>query len=400
MFIEADPNRSNSQVMGEISGEDNLFSMLMEGIIGSENDEEGLITGLSSSLVNEENSDEVSSDASDLLTKLNPKLVVLDQDFKTLTDQGDYVTEIENDLDLSETRFSKFNSELNGINGLENNLEVDESKESEKPSIFDQFLNKIGLKKSVEKAYPQTGSPIGITKKSIENTIDVDMPKSVDKLTVMNGLQKYQKLADSTGENFIKNKIELPIVEMSDVDPTTNELPALKISSFEPKIENQLENKISTNTIDLSSLDLKNVSESDVLGEISNHLDKMKLANAKELQVTVKHNDLGQFQINANEIEQGNLSKLNLEILSNSKDTQNFFKLNESGLTNLLGEKGFTVGSFKISQSSEEFSKDNQFSGEDSRGFSQQQQSRGEGRNQDSQRRAKLWQEYQEKLGA
>ena len=34
--IEADPNRSLSALVGNETGEDNLFSMLMDGIIGGE----------------------------------------------------------------------------------------------------------------------------------------------------------------------------------------------------------------------------------------------------------------------------------------------------------------------------------------------------------------------------
>ena len=34
--IEADPNRSMSALVGNDTGEDNLFSMLMDGIIGGE----------------------------------------------------------------------------------------------------------------------------------------------------------------------------------------------------------------------------------------------------------------------------------------------------------------------------------------------------------------------------
>ena len=39
-----------------------------------------------------------------------------------------------------------------------------------------------------------------------------------------------------------------------------------------------------------------------MINEIVNHLDKMKLTGAKELNVTVKHNELGKFQINASDV--------------------------------------------------------------------------------------------------
>ena len=62
----------------------------------------------------------------------------------------------------------------------------------------------------------------------------------------------------------------------------------------------------------------------------------MKLSNTKELNVIVRHNDLGQFQINANEIANPMTKKLNLEIISNSKDVKTVFKANEAiiGLIN------------------------------------------------------------------
>ena len=106
------------------------------------------------------------------------------------------------------------------------------------------------------------------------------------------------------------------------------------------------------------------------------------------------------MKINANEVTSGADPKLSLEILSKSKDVQNFFKANESSLTSLLTDKGFSLSSFKISNSSNDgLSKDLDMSnGEKS--FSGQHQSKKEGENQHSQRRANLWQQYQEKLGA
>ena len=90
-----------------------------------------------------------------------------------------------------------------------------------------------------------------------------------------------------------------------------------------------------------------------------------------------------------------------MEILANSKDVQNFFKSNEVSLTSLLADKGFSVGSFKVGNSnSDTSSKDFDMSNSEKEFSSQQQNSRGESRHQDSQRRANLWQQYQEQMGA
>ena len=148
-----------------------------------------------------------------------------------------------------------------------------------------------------------------------------------------------------------------PAVEQSvdtpNVQARSNNLGAeANLSSFadssSQKIENNLLSKVNTNSIDLSSLGNTAGTESEVINEIVNHLDKMKLTGAKELNVTVKHNELGKFQINASDVSGAGDSKLNLEILSNSKEVQSFFKANESGLVTLLTDRGFNLSGIKL----------------------------------------------------
>ena len=169
-----------------------------------------------------------------------------------------------------------------------------------------------------------------------------------------------------------------PAVEQSvdtpNVQARSNNLGAeANLSSFadssSQKIENNLLSKVNTNSIDLSSLGNTAGTEAEVINEIVNHLDKMKLTGAKELNVTVKHNELGKFQINASDVSGAGDSKLNLEILSNSKEVQSFFKANESGLVTLLTDRGFNPSGIKVGSSSNEgFAKDFEFSGND-KGF-------------------------------
>ena len=78
------------------------------------------------------------------------------------------------------------------------------------------------------------------------------------------------------------------------------------------------------------------------------------------------------------------------------------FKINEGNLVSTLAEKGISLSSVKILTSSESLTKnfDNNFMNSE-KSFSQQNQgSFDQNRRQDSNRRATLWQEYQDRLGA
>lgn len=391
--LEIDPNRSMSKVGGSESGEENLFAMLMGNIIGDEGeslDESSILSqALTGNLDNVDLQPEFSI-TPEQITSLEKELGIdlknlnlKDLNLETLSKEDlEILSELENVQEKND--FSKIGNKT--INKLGFNIYKDQDDST--------FIDKIDkMPKKLNSLNPTDEL------KKFENPLKNNSLEPQINLT--KSIQAYSAFDNNSDNLFIKAKNEkLPMLgeEMSsltgDVQPISSE------NVINNKIENNLIGKLNSNSIDLNQIDLASKSDIEVLTEISNHLDKMKLSNAKELNVTVKHNDLGQFQINAHEIATKSDSNISLEILSNSKEVQNFFKINESNLTNMLSDKGISVGSFKISNSSEStFEKDFDLSQGD-KSFSGQQQAKRENQNQDSQRRANLWQQYQERLGA
>ncbi len=172
-------------------------------------------------------------------------------------------------------------------------------------------------------------------------------------------------------------------------------------------------------------IDLSSVSNPDqLINEVTNYIEMNRIENSQTLQVTVKHNDLGQFNVVANKDMNGMIA-LNIE--TSTTEAKEFFKENEVKLLKNLDMKGVRVADFKIqtasngqmsdfASQSENFKNDKrnserqadkistlekggnefdftrQLNGEDSLESANYRQAR-EGR----QRR---WQEYSERLGA
>ena len=373
----------------------NLFSILMDKASNQKSREHAALNDI------------VKTESDENLTKLltnNPKEIssrlnlisdqsVVDKNLNNLAGKIDIKNLLsEENLDLSRQALDKkLNLNLNKLNKLKYNLESAFQNHDRDIISHEKILNSLQSANGPAKINPQ-----------IEEKVDLLNKKIIDQAKLSKGIELYDTL-DSVGKNnLISSKSELNLKTDLNLDNNSSNLHLISSDAgLENKIENRLINKMVTNTnsLDFSRLDLNSVSESDILNQITNHLDKMKLSSTKELNVIVRHNELGQFQINANEVNSANDPKLNLEILTNSKDVKTFFKLNEASLNTLLTDKGFNLNGIKISSSSNEsFSKDLSFSS-DEKGFSGQQ-SRREGQNQDSQRRANLWKQYQERLGA
>ena len=382
--IEADPNRSMSALIGNETGEDNLFSMLMDGIIGGEEGGEETLLEKVSLLVesNPELLEEISKQGTLDIKSINME-DLSKADLKKLLDISDQILDKKAVLDLPEEILANQNMEGKEVSSQKNttNDGID--------NFFKKFFPKSNSESSIEKAAREI--TLGKGPEVKVSTQEVSQKMAAPAIDVKEGLKKYSSMGGDDELSIIKG---MPQIKNEGTS-------LLNTLSSNMNIDNKIENlgKLNTNSIDLGQVNLGQASDTEVISEIVNHLDKMKLSSAKELNVVVKHNDLGQFQINASEVGKGDVSRLNMEILSNSKDAQAFFKANERTLSNLLMDKGFSLGSLKTGDiSSSEFSKGESFNGDD-RGFAGGQQ-RGEGRNQDSQRRAKLWQQYQEKLGA
>ena len=163
-----------------------------------------------------------------------------------------------------------------------------------------------------------------------------------------------------------------------------------------------------TKVVDLSNIQASNKSE--LITKITNYIEMNKLENSNHIDVLVKHDELGDFRVNAKKAGPGN--QVDLQIQAASKEAQVFFAENEVDIIKNLDKSGIKLSQFKIVTANTKsemmsFSSDSRNSGSNfSEGSQVQSQSQGMfGRSEsseqrDSQRRKELWEQYKEQSQA
>lgn len=163
-----------------------------------------------------------------------------------------------------------------------------------------------------------------------------------------------------------------------------------------------------TKVVDLSNIQASNKSE--LIQKITNYIEMNKLENSESIDVLVKHDELGNFRVNARKAGPGN--QVDLQIQAASKEGQVFFAENEVEIIKNLDKSGVKLAQFKLVTSNTKsemmsFSSDSRNSGsqfgESSNGQSNSQGMFGRGdssEQRDSQRRKELWEQYKEQSQA
>ncbi|MBC7427608.1 MAG: hypothetical protein H7336_03285 [Bacteriovorax sp.] len=159
--------------------------------------------------------------------------------------------------------------------------------------------------------------------------------------------------------------------------------------------------------LDLSKMDTANHTE--IIKRISDYVQQSQVANSSSLDLTVKHESLGQFQIQVNKPLDPRSQAMDMQITTSTAEGHDFFVKNEIGLMKNLNQAGIQLSDLRI------------VSGGESAGFTQTD-SRQSGHNGNSQqaprefmsfengdhsqgsdRRKELWQEAranQQRYGA
>jgi hypothetical protein len=163
-----------------------------------------------------------------------------------------------------------------------------------------------------------------------------------------------------------------------------------------------------TKVVDLSNIQASNKSE--LIQKITNYIEMSKLENSENLDVLVKHDELGNFRVNARKAGPGN--QIDLQIQAATKEGQIFFAENEVEIIKNLDKSGVKLSQFKLVTASTKsemmsFSSDSKNSGssfgESSNGQNQSSNMFGRGdssEQRDSQRRKQLWEQYKEQSQA
>lgn len=163
-----------------------------------------------------------------------------------------------------------------------------------------------------------------------------------------------------------------------------------------------------TKVLDLSSINPSDTNQ--VIEKISDYITQSRFNNTDSLDLVVKHDSLGQFNVQVNKTSGSDL--IDLQIKTATAEGNQFFARHESDLLKHLGQNGVKVADLKIAMSDaitmsngSEMRKNtdsgSQFSGNQHQGShnssngSSQDFSRG-----GEQRRRQMWEEYRERLGA
>jgi hypothetical protein len=326
-------------------------------------------------------------------------------------------------------------------------------------SPLDFLMNGAKAKSVTETTAPAPSTPSASTK-DIETVIsqkkvmtgedylknmESSEKKGSNKLVLLNGLADLQKNNPQNVKGYgqglsllsdplIKNTKDLAFKEgkkgnsASAIDevrsPDTKvgaELAAIKQDVI-PGIQNnknnhgqQAETQTQANqkVLDLSKINTANTTE--IIKRISDYVEQNQVANRSSLDLTVKHESLGEFKIQVSKMPSSANQAQNLidmQITTSSKEGHDFFVKNEVSLMKNLNQAGVNLSDLRIistmseatpfgqsdSKQSSSFSQnpdgsDKQFTSFESNNFSSDT-------NSGSERRKELWEEYQQRYGA
>lgn len=254
-----------------------------------------------------------------------------------------------------------------------------------------------------------------------EKLPEVFDPKQFMQKNMNQNMKAYGQKQGLLNDNIIKNTKDLAFKDNKPKSTIDELKPESKIGAqlssikedFIPVMQKQEQGQnLQTNTqakvLDLSNINTSNTNE--IIKRISDYVEQSQIANKDSIDLTVKHDSLGQFNIQVNKAH-GQNQAMDMQITTNSAEGHEFFTKNEIGLMKNLSQAGIHLNEFKIvasgSDSSMSFSQnDNRQSGQSSyngdaprefMSFDSGDSSNG------SQRRRALWeqaQQNQQRFGA
>lgn len=188
-----------------------------------------------------------------------------------------------------------------------------------------------------------------------------------------------------------------PFLTQEKIAPMTNK-------NEQGKMESSL---YSDKVLDLSKINPANTNE--IIKRISDHVQQNQMATAEKLDLTVKHDSLGHFNIQVNRPSDVKSNQLDMQIITSTPEGHEFFVKNEMGLIKNLSQAGVQLSDLRIISQNESAgfsfsqgdSRQNPHpqsqNGRDSMNFETKDFSHG------SERRKELWQEaraHQQRYGA
>ncbi|HAZ11886.1 MAG: hypothetical protein A2X86_07455 [Bdellovibrionales bacterium GWA2_49_15] len=248
----------------------------------------------------------------------------------------------------------------------------------------------VGLKNGFEQNQLETvGQSALDMKRPIPASYQAEQSKMMNNLAT-----KKQSGVDEGSSLFTSKASELPLASSAVFEKEANT----------QRFENALKTVNMKGHADLKTGAGPDTKVQDVMGKISDYIVQAKFDKNNSLDVTLRHNEIGQFQMKVSKAASG--SGLDIMIRPHSTESQRFFADNQQSLVKGLGESGLKIVDFKVSSplsGSQVFSEskpdnsNSQFAG--ARQNSQNFQSPSNNDEQhDSQRRRQLWEQARERL--
>ncbi|MDO9180759.1 MAG: hypothetical protein Q7U04_00055 [Bacteriovorax sp.] len=166
--------------------------------------------------------------------------------------------------------------------------------------------------------------------------------------------------------------------------------------------------------LDLGSLNTANTTE--IIKRISDYVEQNQVANKASLDLTVKHETLGEFKIQVTKMPSQSINQgqnlIDMQITTSNKEGHDFFVKNEVSLMKNLNQAGVNLSDFRIISTMAESTSFGQSDSKQSSSFSQNQEGSEKqfmsfnssnfrsDTNSGSERRKELWEEYQQRYGA
>jgi hypothetical protein len=312
-----------------------------------------------------------------------------------------------------------------------NDVVSSESKEGKLLQINPEAVSKLGLssedfigqlagmKESKEAAKDLKNSKAAATMNLDGEAFD---PQSLVQKQMNQSMKSYGQKQNLLSDNIIRGPKDLASKE-SKLKSSIDELktPDMKIGAelsnikeqFIPLTQKQEQGQNtqaqgSEKVLDLSKINTSNSNE--IIKKISDYIQQGQVANKDSLDLTVKHESLGQFNIQVNKQVGGSNSPMDMQITTTTAEGHDFFMKNEIGLMKNLSQAGIHLSDLKIVSESGSSS----FAGNDSRQSNNSQSGSQSGRefmsfeasgdsSHGSDRRKELWQEArnnQQRYGA
>lgn len=185
-------------------------------------------------------------------------------------------------------------------------------------------------------------------------------PEAMVQRQMNQSMKAYGQKQNLLNDNVIRNAKDLSSKETK-IKSSIDELksPDMKIGAELANMKEQFiplaqKQEQGTNTqtqgsekvLDLSKINTSNTTE--IIKKISDYIEQSQVANKDSLDLTVKHESLGQFKIQVNRPVGGNNSPMDMQITTSTSEGHEFFMKNEIGLMKNLSQAGIQLSDLRI----------------------------------------------------